>query len=71
MGRICAGLQCNWGPKILSFSDMEYAETLEKMHGKVLSFDSDLSAFRQSGGKIITYHGISDAVISSEISMRF
>ncbi|KAJ5982067.1 feruloyl esterase b protein [Penicillium sp. IBT 35674x] len=59
-----------WDPTTLSFADMEYADTLDEIHGEVSSFDSDLSALRQSGGKIITYHGMFDAVIFPRTSMH-
>ncbi|KAL3456644.1 tannase and feruloyl esterase family protein [Aspergillus heterothallicus] len=60
-----------WDPATLDYHDMAYADTLDEIHGNVSSFDGDLSAFRQSGGKLITYHGMSDAIISPENSMRY
>ncbi|KAJ7078443.1 tannase and feruloyl esterase [Mycena belliarum] len=38
--------------------------------GGISSFDGDFSAFRDRGGKLLTYHGRADAVIPSGFSKR-
>ncbi|PSN61800.1 putative feruloyl esterase [Corynespora cassiicola Philippines] len=37
----------------------------------VSTFDADLSTFQRSGGKLLTFHGMEDYIISSEISTLY
>ena len=43
-----------------SLKDIDRMEALNP--GNISTFDGDLSAFRANGGKIISYHGLADAV---------
>jgi len=38
--------------------------------GGIATFDGDMSAFRDRGGKFLTYHGRADEIIPSGISKR-
>ena len=41
-------------------SDIEYADTINP--GGIATWSGDFSAFRDRGGKFLTYHGRSDSV---------
>jgi hypothetical protein len=43
-----------------SISDIEHAEVLDP--GEVNTWNGNFKAFRERGGKIVTYHGRQDAV---------
>ncbi len=49
--------------------DLEYA--LDKVGGQLDAADPDLAAFRDAGGKLLVYHGWSDADISALGSVRY
>ncbi|KAI9740282.1 MAG: Tannase and feruloyl esterase [Cirrosporium novae-zelandiae] len=55
----------------LDESDYDYSDSLDELHGNISSWSGDLSSFRDRGGKLITYHGMSDPTISGENSMRY
>ncbi|KAF1955040.1 tannase and feruloyl esterase [Byssothecium circinans] len=55
----------------LDYADIAYADSLDAAHGYVSSFAGDLSEFRRSGGKMISYHGFSDPIIPAENSLRY
>jgi feruloyl esterase len=43
-----------------SVADIEYADTVDP--GGISTWSGDLSGFRNHGGKLLAYHGSSDAV---------
>jgi hypothetical protein len=47
---------------VFSAADMEFAQVVNP--AGISTWDGDFSAFRERGGKIISYHGRSDAVRS-------
>lgn len=51
--------------------DYAYADSLDAEHGYISTYQGDLSAFRKRGGKVITYHGLADPIITGEQSMRY
>lgn len=53
------------------WEDYATADAQDSYHGFPSSFDGDLSAFRASGGKLLTYHGMMDPVVSPENSQRY
>lgn len=44
---------------------------LDQNPSNLQSFDADLSAFRDRGGKLFTYHGTADSIISSDDSKYY
>ncbi|KAI1858996.1 uncharacterized protein JN550_012258 [Neoarthrinium moseri] len=59
-----------WTPNNFSTADMDFA--LEVNPGGVNAWDStDLSAFYERGGRIISYHGRNDETVTSALSERF
>ncbi|GAB7356750.1 hypothetical protein MBLNU459_g7652t1 [Dothideomycetes sp. NU459] len=60
-----------WDPTTFNALDIAYADSLDAYHGHISSYQGDLSAFRDRGGKVITYHGMTDPIISGEQSMRY
>jgi feruloyl esterase len=61
----------NWNPATLNALDVAYADSLDAQHGYISSFSGDLSAFKNRGGKLISYHGGADSIITGEQSMRY
>lgn len=61
----------SWDPTTLNALDVAYADSLDAEHGYISSFSGDLSKFRDRGGKLIQYHGMSDPIITGEQSMRY
>ncbi|KAH7024155.1 Tannase/feruloyl esterase [Ilyonectria destructans] len=59
----------NWDPTTLTLQNITFAR--EKNPSDAETFDTDLSAFRSSGGKILHYHGLQDGIITSEISEKY
>jgi feruloyl esterase len=53
----------------LGQKDFAYARALDPYN--ISTWKGDLSAFASRGGKILTYHGLSDQLISSENSARY
>ncbi|EIM87541.1 tannase and feruloyl esterase [Stereum hirsutum FP-91666 SS1] len=49
--------------------DIEFADTINP--GGIAAFSGNFSAFRQRGGKIVTFHGREDGLIASGNSKRF
>ncbi|EKG12473.1 Tannase/feruloyl esterase [Macrophomina phaseolina MS6] len=58
----------SWDPLNLSPEDMAYSAKLNL--GNIQTWD-DLSAFKAKGGKLLHYHGLMDAIISSDNSPRY
>ncbi|KAF2736301.1 tannase and feruloyl esterase [Polyplosphaeria fusca] len=58
-----------WDPATLDSDDMEYAA--RKNPSNIETWKGDLSAVKKRGTKIIHYHGLMDAIISSENSPRY
>ncbi|KAL4877584.1 Tannase/feruloyl esterase [Aspergillus karnatakaensis] len=56
----------SWDPATFTTKDAELA--LLQNPFNMQTWDSDLSAFQQAGGKVLAYHGLADPVVSSEIS---
>jgi feruloyl esterase len=56
-------------PRTLTRKD--FAFTTSKDPYNVSTFDADLSAFKDRGGKFLTLHGMEDYIISSEISTMY
>jgi len=52
-----------------SVKDIEFSDTINP--GGIATWNGDLSPFRNRGGKILTYHGRRDQLISSDNSLRF
>lgn len=59
----------NWNAS--TFSPKDYTKGQDLNPFNIQSFNGDLSAFRNSGGKILHYHGNEDGIISAEISPRY
>lgn len=60
-----------WDPYNLNQADYAYADSLDEYHGRVSSFNGDLSAFRDAGGKLLIYHGLADPLTSAANSQRY
>ncbi len=56
----------NWDP--FSLSPADYTTISNQNPFDVETWKGDLSAFKNRGGKLLTYHGLKDGIISSEIS---
>ncbi|KKY16241.1 putative feruloyl esterase b [Phaeomoniella chlamydospora] len=61
----------SWDPTTFSALDIKVADSLDPAHGFISSFSGDLYSFKSRGGKILTYHGGADPIISGEQSMRY
>lgn len=59
----------SWDPSTLTLKDIAYSQELDP-YG-ISTFNPDLSAFNATGGKILTYHGQADGIISSLNSARY
>ncbi|KAL1870341.1 putative feruloyl esterase B-2 [Paecilomyces lecythidis] len=58
-----------WDPATFSVKDA--AAALAQNPFNIQTWDGDLSRFRATGGKVLTYHGLEDQLISSENSKRY
>ena len=56
----------DWDP--FSLVPADYTTISNQNPFNVETWQGDLSAFRDRGGKLLTYHGLKDGIISSEIS---
>ncbi|THZ00926.1 tannase-domain-containing protein [Aureobasidium pullulans] len=61
----------SFDPSTLSQTEYTLADDDDELHGKVSSFNSDLSAFQAAGKKLIMYHGLMDPAVSAEASQRY
>lgn len=59
----------SWDARTLGQSDFTYLDSLDPY--QISTWNGDLSPFSSRGGKIFTYHGLQDALISSENSARY
>ena len=59
----------NFDATKLTLEDCAYAAA--KNPGNISSFDANLTPFKNSGGKILTYQGMQDQVITSDQSARW
>lgn len=59
----------NWDPTTFTLADATLADTLNLFN--ISTFDADLYAFKNAGGKILTYQGMQDQVITSDNSERY
>ncbi|CRG84502.1 feruloyl esterase, putative [Talaromyces islandicus] len=59
----------NWDPLSLTSKDAEVA--LAQNPFDIETWNGDLEPFRKAGGKVLTYHGMADQIISSEISKTY
>jgi feruloyl esterase len=59
----------NWQAANLSVQDMAYAHA--KNPSNIETWNGDLSAFKNRGGKVLHYHGLADSIITSENSPRW
>ncbi|EON69633.1 hypothetical protein W97_08893 [Coniosporium apollinis CBS 100218] len=59
----------SWDPATLDAADYAYATRLNP--GGIETWKGDLSAFRDRGGKLLTYHGLQDGIITSDNSARY
>jgi hypothetical protein len=50
-------------------SDIEYADTINP--GGISTWNGNFSEFRNKGGKLLTYHGRSDAVCYIQVFFSF
>lgn len=60
-----------WDPTTFNALDIAYADSLDAKNGFVSSYSGDLSAFRDRGGRLISYHGGADGVIPGDEAMRY
>lgn len=58
-----------WDAATLSLEDAAYAAA--KNPSNIETWKGDLSAFQDKGGKILHYHGLTDAIITSDNSPRY
>ena len=58
-----------WNLEHLSLADVAYATQLNPFN--IFTFDVDLSSFQALGGKILTYHGMQDQIITPDNSERY
>lgn len=54
-----------------TFTRKDAAAAIEANPFNVETFDGDLSAFQESGGKVLTYHGLQDDLVTSDNSKRY
>lgn len=59
----------SWDPRTLGQADFTYLDSVDP-YG-ISTFKGDLSAFAARGGRVITYHGMQDPVITSDNSARY
>lgn len=59
----------NWDPATFNVHDTSVA--LAQNPFNVQTWESNLTAFRDAGGKVLTYHGLEDQLISSENSKLY
>ncbi|KAK1219218.1 hypothetical protein PQX77_018074 [Marasmius sp. AFHP31] len=59
----------SFDPRTLTMEDYEYAIRLDPFD--IATFKGDVRAFRERGGKVLTYHGQADGLISPRISERY
>ncbi|CAG8973336.1 hypothetical protein HYALB_00000099 [Hymenoscyphus albidus] len=59
----------DWDPKTFSIAD--YAAAFAQNPFNIDTWDGDLSAFQNRGGKVLSYHGEQDGIISSLNSPRY
>ncbi|OAL51976.1 tannase and feruloyl esterase [Pyrenochaeta sp. DS3sAY3a] len=59
----------NWDP--LSLTPKDYELSARKNLSNIETWDGDLSAFKNRGGKVLHYHGLQDGIITSENSPRY
>jgi feruloyl esterase len=58
-----------WDPTTFTLTDIETARAQDPYN--ISTFSGDLSAYRDKGGKLLTYHGLQDQLISSDNSERY
>lgn len=63
--------QKDWNPTTLNAFDYDLLDRLDGPYGNISSWSGDLGAFRNRGGKIITYHGGSDPIVSGDNTLRY
>jgi feruloyl esterase len=59
----------SWNPAALTLGDVSFAQELNPFG--VNTWNGNLSTFKESGGKLLHYHGMQDYLISSENSARY
>ncbi len=59
----------SFDPRTLNRDDFALASAQNPFN--ISTFDPDLSAFRDKGGKLLSFHGMEDYIISSDISTRY
>ncbi|KAJ4314235.1 hypothetical protein N0V94_006543 [Neodidymelliopsis sp. IMI 364377] len=59
----------NWDPFSLKPKDYDLSADLNLFN--IETWEGDLSAFKERGGKVLHYHGLTDGVISSDNSPRY
>ena len=59
----------NWNPYDFNYSIVELADQIQP--GNATAYDFDLSPFYKRGGKLLQYHGLSDALIATGSSEYF
>ncbi|EMC99709.1 hypothetical protein BAUCODRAFT_30088 [Baudoinia panamericana UAMH 10762] len=58
-------------PLNMNQTDYAQADATDSLHGNTSSFNGDLSAFKAAGGKLLTYHGMADPLVSGGNSQRY
>lgn len=56
---------------VRNFTMHDAAAALEQNPYNIQTWDTDLSAFRDAGGKVLVYHGLQDGLISSDNSKLY
>lgn len=61
----------NWDARSLNQAVYTLGDELDVAHGNVSTWNGDLSAFRDAGGKLMMYHGMADPNVAGENSQRY
>ena len=67
--RYVMGSDPDWDPTSVTLADLEIARAQDAYN--ISTWNANLSAFRNTSGRLLTYHGTQDRLISSDNSERY